>query len=104
MAEIARKTKRDPSDLTDEEWAQLEPLMPKPARRGRKPSVDLREMRTRPVRLTITTIFGGAIASYESAVILSVTPNHGGVTDARRNQQQRSHLAGGRTLCGDPSR
>ena len=32
MAEIARKTKRYPSDLTDEECA---PLMPKPARRGR---------------------------------------------------------------------
>jgi putative transposase len=44
MAEIARKTKRYPSDLTDEEWAQLAPLMPKPSRRGRKPSVDLREM------------------------------------------------------------
>jgi len=58
VAEIARKTKRYPSDLTDEEWAQLEPLMPKPARRGRKPSVDLREMRTRPARLTVTHIFG----------------------------------------------
>ncbi len=44
MAEIARKTKRYPSDLTDEEWARLEPLMPKPARRGRKPAVDLREI------------------------------------------------------------
>jgi transposase len=44
MAEIARKTKRYPSDLTDEEWARLAPLMPKPSRRGRKPSVDLREM------------------------------------------------------------
>jgi putative transposase len=44
MADIARKTKRYPSDLTDEEWAQLEPLMPKPARRGRQRSVDLREM------------------------------------------------------------
>jgi hypothetical protein len=60
--------------------------------------------RTRPAKLTITHIFGGAIASYESAVILFVTPNHGGVTDARRNQQQRSQLAGGRTLCGGPSR
>jgi putative transposase len=44
MAELSRKTKRDPSDLTDEEWARVEPLMPKPPRRGRKPSVDLREM------------------------------------------------------------
>lgn len=44
MAELARKTKRYPSDLTDEEWALLEPLMPKPSRRGRRPSVDLREV------------------------------------------------------------
>ena len=44
MAEIARKTKRYPSDLTDEEWVRLEPLMPKPARQGRKPAVDLREI------------------------------------------------------------
>ena len=44
MAEIARKTKRYPSDLTDEEWERIKPLMPKPPRRGRKISVDLREM------------------------------------------------------------
>ena len=44
MADIACKTKRYPTDLTDEEWVRIEPLMPKPPKRGRKPSVDLREM------------------------------------------------------------
>jgi transposase len=44
MAEIARKTKRYPSDLTDEEWARIEPLMPKPGRRGRPREADLREI------------------------------------------------------------
>src|SRR6201991_1770197 len=44
MAEIARKTKRYPSDLTDEEWEQIKPLLPKPPKRGRKPAVDLREI------------------------------------------------------------
>lgn len=44
MAEILRKTKRYRSDLTDEEWARIEPLMPKPARRGRRRRVDLREI------------------------------------------------------------
>ena len=44
MAAIERKTKRYPTDLTDEEWARNEPLLPRPARRGRKPSVDLREV------------------------------------------------------------
>ena len=44
MAEIARKTKRYPTDLTDEEWERIQPLLPKPPQRGRKPTVDLREI------------------------------------------------------------
>src|SRR5258708_33668827 len=42
MAKIARKTKRYPSDLTDEEWAEIAPLMPKPGRRGRPGEVGFR--------------------------------------------------------------
>jgi transposase len=44
MAQIAKKTKRYPSDLTDEEWDQIAPLMPKPGRRGRPREVDFREV------------------------------------------------------------
>jgi transposase len=44
MAEIERKTKRYPTDLTDEEWAKIEPLLPKPARTGRPREVDFREI------------------------------------------------------------
>src|SRR6202049_4804948 len=44
MAKIADKTKRYPSDLTDEEWQRNNPLMPKPSRRGRRPAVDMREI------------------------------------------------------------
>lgn len=44
MAEIARKTRRYPSDLTDNEWERIAPLMPKPPPRGRKPTVDFREI------------------------------------------------------------
>ncbi len=44
MAKIERKTKRFPSDLTDEEWAAMEPLMPSVARTGRRRSIDLREI------------------------------------------------------------
>ena len=44
MAEIARKTKRYPSDLTDAEWEQIKPLLPKAPKRGRRRAVDLREM------------------------------------------------------------
>ena len=44
MAEIEKKTKRYPSDLTDEEWERIRPLLPRPAKKGRKPAVDLREV------------------------------------------------------------
>lgn len=44
MAQIARKTKRYPSDLTDEEWQAIEPFLPGPACRGRKRRTDLREI------------------------------------------------------------
>lgn len=44
MARIARKTKRYPSDMTDEEWAEIAPLMPRPGRRGRPREVDFREV------------------------------------------------------------
>jgi transposase len=44
MAEIEKKTKRYPSDLTDEEWERIRPLLPKPPKKGRKPAVDLREV------------------------------------------------------------
>lgn len=44
MADIARKTKRYLSDLIDEEWERVQPLLPKPPKRGRKIGVDLREM------------------------------------------------------------
>ena len=44
MAEIARKTKRYPSDLTDDEWERIKPLIPKPPKRSRRPTVDLREI------------------------------------------------------------
>ena len=44
MAQVAKKTKRYPSDLTDEEWERIAPLMPKPGRRGRPREVDFREV------------------------------------------------------------
>lgn len=44
MAEIERKTKRYPTDLTDEEWGRIEPLLPRRSRRGRPREVDLREI------------------------------------------------------------
>src|SRR6195952_509748 len=44
MAKIAKETKRYPSDLTDEEWERIAPLMPKPGRRGRPREVEFREV------------------------------------------------------------
>jgi transposase len=44
MAKIAKKTKRYRSDLTDEEWEQIAPLMPPASKRGRPREVDFREI------------------------------------------------------------
>lgn len=46
MAAVGRKTKRYPSDLTDEEWRLIEPRLPRPPTRGRgrRPKVDLGEV------------------------------------------------------------
>ena len=44
MARISRKTKRYPSDLTDEEWGRIAPLMPVPGRRWRPREVEFREV------------------------------------------------------------
>src|SRR3954452_13957581 len=42
--QAAFERRRYPSDLTDAEWERIEPFLPKPARCGRKPKVDLREI------------------------------------------------------------
>ena len=44
MAEIEKKTKGYPTDLTDAEWQRVEALLPRPPKRGRRRSVDLREI------------------------------------------------------------
>ena len=44
MAAIERKTKRFPTDLTDEEWEHIGLLLPAPPKRGRRPKVDLRQV------------------------------------------------------------
>ncbi len=36
--------RRYPTDLTDAEWERIRPLLPRPAKRARKPGVDLREI------------------------------------------------------------
>ena len=42
-AQHNRKTERYPSDLTDEEWAVVCPLLPGPNHLGRPRTVDLRQ-------------------------------------------------------------
>jgi putative transposase len=44
MADLAKKTKRYPTDLTDAEWSRIAPLLPRAPKRGRRRSVDLREI------------------------------------------------------------
>ena len=42
--QAAFERRRDPTDLTDEEWKRIRPLLPDPAGRGRPPEVDRREV------------------------------------------------------------
>jgi len=44
MAEIEKKTKRYPTDLTDEEWRGLSRFLPGAAKSGRPARTDLREV------------------------------------------------------------
>ena len=44
MARIEKKTKRYPSDLTDEEWGAMAPFLPQPFRTGSRRRTDLREV------------------------------------------------------------
>ena len=44
MAEIEKKTKRYPTDLTAEERARIEPFLPGAAKSGRLARTDLREV------------------------------------------------------------
>ena len=44
ISAIAKKTKRYPSDLTDEGWDRIAPLMPVPGRTGRPREVEFREV------------------------------------------------------------
>lgn len=44
MADVERRTKRYPTDLTDAEWAMIQPLLLKAPRQGRRPGVDMRKV------------------------------------------------------------
>ena len=44
MAKIEKKTKRYPSDLTDDEWSAVEPLMPPASATGRRRQRDFRDI------------------------------------------------------------
>lgn len=44
QARQERRSQRYPTDLTDTEWILIEPWLPRPAKRGRRRGVDLREV------------------------------------------------------------
>ena len=44
MAKIRRKLKRYPTDMTDEEWSVIAPLLPGPAKKGRPRKTECREV------------------------------------------------------------
>ena len=44
MAGFEKRSKRYPTDLTDEEWLFIQPFLPPVPKRGRKPTTDLRDV------------------------------------------------------------
>jgi transposase len=44
MAAIEKKTRRYSTDLTDDEWLQVAPFLPRPGKTGRRRQIDLREV------------------------------------------------------------
>lgn len=44
MAGFKTRSKRYPTDPTDEEWLFIQPFLPSGAKRGRKPATDLRDV------------------------------------------------------------
>ncbi|ESX66375.1 hypothetical protein X757_31855 [Mesorhizobium sp. LSHC414A00] len=61
--QIAKKTKRYPSDLTNEEREQFAPLMPQPGRRGRPREVDFREVIDACATWSVRVAAGGCCRS-----------------------------------------
>jgi hypothetical protein len=60
--QAAFKRRRYPTDLTDEEWQIVQPLLPSASARGRRPGVDLREV-LNAIRTPRSTRCGAALAS-----------------------------------------
>ena len=48
-----------PTDLTDAEWEIVEPLIPKPQRRGPKTNVDVREVLNESLTSFMRNVSGG---------------------------------------------
>lgn len=44
MAGFEKRSRRYPTDLTDEEWLLIQPFLPPVPKRGRKPTTDLRDV------------------------------------------------------------
>ncbi|WEJ98468.1 MAG: transposase [Candidatus Sphingomonas phytovorans] len=96
MAQIAKKTKRYPNDLTDEEWDRMSPLMPMPSRRGRPREVDFREV-INAVRYLVRSGCGWRIPMAPPGSRLRKThrrlSDHDPRRDGRKSSaEKRSHL------------
>ena len=56
VAKIRKKLKRYPTDLTDEEWSVIAPLLPQRSKKGRPRTTDLREV-VNAIRYLVRTGF-----------------------------------------------
>lgn len=127
MAGIEEKTKRYPSDLTDEEWDRLLPFMPEGARKGRRPGVDLREILNairyiarsgcswRVLPKDFPPWQTVVVSSFHAALFVRDDPRHGADDRSRarrprsepvrrRNRQPVGEGAGGASAATTPAR
>jgi hypothetical protein len=78
MAEIERRTGRYPTDLTDEEWARIAPLLPGPRGTGRRRETDLREV-LNAVRCLVRIGCGWRMLPKDFAELPPVSPGQSGM-------------------------
>lgn len=64
MAGIEKKTKRYPTDLTDEEWSRIAPLLPPPSKAGRTRDMDLRDPERDPLHSPVRRGMADAAQGY----------------------------------------
>jgi len=85
MAEIERKTKGYPTDLTDEEWSRIEPLLPRPG----KAMLRRRFLQGGAAAIPLIVTFGRPSAAVAASIDCFVRAGFASPTEAFYDTQSR---------------